>query len=78
MQDEGVRRIEVLLRKARRPQAILVCDHDEAVAGALQLQQRGNDAGHEPHLGQAVDLLIGRFLVQGAVAVDEKNAAVRS
>ena len=58
-QSEPVRALEGSCGKARRAQAVLVGDHDEAEARPLEVEQRGDDAGHQADLLQAVDLLVG-------------------
>src|SRR5258705_9096135 len=74
IQNEAMRGLEGLARKARRPQPVLIGDHDKGEARALQIQQRRHDARHQTDLCQAVYLLVGSFLVQRAVAVEEQDA----
>ena len=45
----------------------------KAKPARFKLEQRRNDAGHEADLLQAVDLLVGGLLVQGAVAIEEQD-----
>ena len=58
---------------------VLIRDHHEPVAAALQLRERREDAGHEAHFLEAVDLLVCGLLDQRAVAIDEQDwASARS
>src|SRR5690606_17705429 len=50
-----------------------VADDHELPAGIAQLDQCGNDVGHETQLVVCVDLVVGGLLDQGAVAVDEQD-----
>ncbi len=70
-----MRALEILPRKAGGSQSVLIGDHDEGEARRLELEQRRNDAGHEADLLQAVDLLVRRLFVQGAVAIQEQYAS---
>jgi hypothetical protein len=63
-------------RKRVRAKAVLVADDDELVTSACQAQQGGDDAGHQFQLLQRVDLFVGWFHDQGAIAVDEQDSAL--
>ena len=71
---QALRPFEVGQREGGSAEAILVGDHDEFEAGVAQAQQRRDHAGHQPELGERVDLLVRRFLQQHAVAVEEDDA----
>src|SRR5882757_2515504 len=75
VQNEAVRKLEGFARKVRRSQSVLIGDHYKGEAGAPQFQQRRHDAGHETNFRQTVHLFIGHFLVQRAVAIQEKYAS---
>ena len=65
---------EVFLGIRGGAEAVLVGHHDEAVVGVLAQEPQGtNGSGHEMELGEGVYLFIGRFLKNGAVAVDEEK-----
>ena len=73
---QALRRLEGLARKARRAESVLVADDHELEAGVAQLQQRGNHAIDQRELLQRIDLLVRRLGDQGAVAVEEQDAAL--
>src|SRR5688572_26463839 len=76
VEHELVRSIEVGLRKARAAEAILVGDHHEAKAGRARLAHGIEHPGHEPELLYGINLLIGRFLDESAIAVDEQDSVL--
>src|SRR5882757_431329 len=76
-QDELVRRVELFAGQAGCAESILIGDHHEGEARALQVQQCREDARHQPDLFQAVHLFVGRFFVESAVAVQEHYARAR-
>src|SRR6266700_5465294 len=69
-----MRVFEFIFGQGFRAQAVLIGDHHEGESGAFQIEQRGNDAGQQLDLLQAVHLLIGRFFVQSAVTVQKQHA----
>ena len=71
-EQEILHLLEALLRIALAAEPVLVADHHEAIAGALQLTQRREHAGQQAQLLEAIDLLVRRLLDQGAVAIDEQ------
>src|SRR5579859_4499013 len=74
LEDEVMGAPEGLARQARRAETVLIGHHHEAVAGAPELDERGNHARHQPHFLEAVDLLVGGLAVEGAVAIQEQDA----
>jgi hypothetical protein len=80
VEDEVMRDIEGLLRKALRAEAVLVGDHHQPEATAFELIHGGEHAGHEADLVGGIDLLVVRLLDERAIAVDEQDlrAAHRS
>jgi hypothetical protein len=72
-EDELLRLLERCLRKRAGPEPVLIGDHHQPVALARELRQRGENAGHEPHFFQRVDLLVRRLFHQSAVAIDEEG-----
>ena len=74
LQQQLLRPLEVGGREAVGTEPVLVADHHEFEAGVAQLQQGGHHALDQAELGVAVHLLVGRFLDQHAVAVDEEDA----
>src|SRR3546814_14498096 len=73
LQHEPVRAVERRPREALRTQSILITDDHELIAGIAQPQERGDHAGDEAQLVAGIDLVVGRLLDQGAVAVDEED-----
>src|SRR3546814_232933 len=73
LQHEPVRAVERRPREALRPQPALVADDTELVAGIAQPQERRDHAGDEAQLVAGIDLVVGRLLDQGAVAVNEED-----
>src|SRR3546814_5161261 len=73
LQHRPVRAVERFARKALSAQPVLVADDHELVAGIAQPQQRRDHAGNEAQLVVRVDLVVGRLLDQGAVAVEEED-----
>ncbi len=73
LQQQPLRTLEARRREGLGAEPVLVRHHHEPVAGVAQAQQRGNDARQEAQLLEGVDLLVGRLLDQGAVAVDEER-----
>ncbi len=71
LQDEPVGALERIARQARRAEPVLVGHHHQGEACALELEQRRNHAGHEANLLEAVDLLVGRLLIQRAVPIEK-------
>ena len=71
MQYELVHVLEVLAREALASQAVLIGDHDQTIAGALQSLQCREYAGQQADLVEPIDLLVGRLLDQRAIAVEE-------
>ena len=58
----------------RRAKPVLVADHDEEVVGVgAEEVEVADDAWEEAELFVGVDLLVGRFAEDGAVAVDEED-----
>ena len=77
--QEFMRLAECGFGEARGPETVLIADHHERVAGIAQIAcSAGHDAGHQPQLLQAVDLLIRRLDDQRAVAIDEEHASLRT
>src|SRR5688572_17907464 len=70
--QELVRHAEGFFGETVRAAPVLVADHDKGVSGVAQFEQCGNHLGHQPQFLQAVDLEIGGFFDQRAVAVDEQ------
>src|SRR3546814_8533808 len=68
-----VRAVERRPREALRTQPVLVADDHELVAGIAQPQERRDHAGDEAQLVAGIDLVVGRLLDQGAVAVNEED-----
>ena len=67
-------RPEGVLREGIGAQAVLVAYHHKLVIGELaDGAQRAEGAGHKHQLFESINLLIRRFLDDGAVAVDEKS-----
>src|SRR3546814_16824283 len=73
LQQQRLRAVEILARKAGRAQTILIADHHELVTGIADAQQRRNHAIDQPELGIAVDLAIGRLFDPHAVAVEKRD-----
>ena len=74
IENKVVHRPEGVLREGSGTQAILVAHHHELVVRELaDGAQRAEGAGHEYQLLEGINLLIGRFLDDGAVAVNEKG-----
>ena len=72
VENEVVDGPEGFFGKGLGAEAVLVGDHDEFKVCALPHEgELGQGAWHETELGEAVDLFVGRFGYQGAVAVDE-------
>ena len=59
VQHELVACVERHVREACAAEAVLVGDHHEAVTAALSFRERGKHPGHEPHLVETIDLLVG-------------------
>src|SRR6202171_1263685 len=72
LQDESVSALEILLRKTRSSESVLIGDHDEREARRFELEQRRHHSGHEANLLQTVYLFVRRLLVQGAVAIQKQ------
>src|SRR5688500_5138430 len=70
-----MRAIEVRLRKCLCAEPVLVGHHHELITHVAQAQHGGDHARDEAQLVEAVDLEIGGFLDQRAVAVDKKDRA---
>ncbi len=68
-----VRRPKGLLGKGRGAQAVLVGGQHEVEPEAREGFQRGDGSGHEREFFEAVDLFVGGFGDDGAVAVDEEG-----
>jgi hypothetical protein len=71
LHNEFVGFVEGGLRQGSRSQAILVGDHHEPIAAALQVIQSGEYTRQEPDLLQAVDLLVGRLFHERSVPINE-------
>ncbi len=69
-----MRALEILLRKTRSSESVLIGDHDEGEARRFEVEQRRHDSGHEANLLQTVYLFVRRLFVQGAVAVQEQDS----
>ena len=69
-----MRRPKRILRKRRRSETVLVAHHDQFVALADHLSQGRNHARNKLQFLQTVDLLVGWFLDDGPVAVNEYGA----
>ncbi len=78
LQHEIVRRPEIGFWKTVRPEAILVGDHHQRIARIDDAPQCRNYIRQEFELGDCIDLLIGRFFDEAAVAVDEEDLAAHS
>jgi hypothetical protein len=57
------------------PSPSWLADHHQLIAGVDQPLQRHDDIRQQPELLDRIDLLVGRLLDQGAVAVNEENLA---
>src|SRR3954462_1174444 len=73
--DEALCQFELLAWKGSRAETVLVGDHDQSISSRGEFLQRREYIRHETDFFQAVDLLIGRFLDQRAITIDEQHLA---
>lgn len=73
VENEILHRPEGIFRKRWRTESVLIADHDEAEVRMGAQETEGTDnPRHEFQFLKAVDLLVGRFLANCAVAVDKQ------
>src|SRR4249919_605885 len=73
LQQQLVRADELLARKARGTQTVLIADHHKLETRIAQFQQGRDDAFDEAELLEAVDLEIRGLLDQYAIAINEQD-----
>src|SRR5699024_1560395 len=75
LQKKLLRALEIGLRKPVRAEPVLIGHHHQLVTGGNAAAQGRDHVRQQGQLVQTVDLFVGRFLDQTAIAIQEKKFA---